>query len=442
VTDVVPTRPEDDDVTELHSGDFESLLAEFEADDDLSKGERAELLAEHSRGALQTVVADLNETLLGDLDLPPPRAESISEPLFPAVTIARSRVGMTWAVTVVMLLGILAGSIWASARSEESPALPSTGLIILDIEPASGTQIFLDGALTSGVTGGAIRDVPIGSHSVEVRSPGYVPQVATVQVEQGRAPNLTIRLEPSQAELRQLTLRMNPPDATLYVDGRPRSPVDGMVDVQVEPQIPRRVEAVANGYWPYQTILSADSAPTDEVLINLQPLEPGLDVTVYPEGRVLVDGTLAGFARTGSWLRLGTISPGTPRLLTIEPTLPGYLPVSSWVVLEGYATDHRAFNLPLQVSPNSGQPEPTDAPPSVGGLAIETSSGWYEVWIDDRPTGLSTPISSDAPLVLRTGTRHLELRRGAEQVTFTANITEGTILALQCDPDNSSCRAP
>jgi hypothetical protein len=89
------------------------------------------------------------------------------------------------------------------------------GRIVVRSVP-SGALVMIDGR-RAGETPASIRDLPLGSHSVQVARPGYVPETVRVTLSTA-SPTRTISV-PLRAGVSQTA----PRTGSIYADSRPRA---------------------------------------------------------------------------------------------------------------------------------------------------------------------------------------------------------------------------
>ena len=80
-----------------------------------------------------------------------------------------------------------------------APSPPPTGVLMLDLQPASGLQVFVDGAYvgTSEEVGSELV-LEAGTHRIEIGGPGYVPLVFDVRIVAQRTITYRQTLTPLQ----------------------------------------------------------------------------------------------------------------------------------------------------------------------------------------------------------------------------------------------------
>lgn len=74
-------------------------------------------------------------------------------------------------------------------------AAPTTGSILVDVD-VRGAPIFIDGQSTGMATNTVIDNVPVGTHTVEIRADGLPPYTTTVLVQQGQRAEVHATITP------------------------------------------------------------------------------------------------------------------------------------------------------------------------------------------------------------------------------------------------------
>lgn len=109
------------------------------------------------------------------------------------------------------------------------PLRKNLGSIAVNTQPPAAL-ISLDGVPTERVSPATIRDVPAGSHVVDLTLAGYRPWSGTVTVQEGKERSLLVSLRhlPAQ-EVGSMRIESDPPGAAITLNGVPlrqKSPAD------------------------------------------------------------------------------------------------------------------------------------------------------------------------------------------------------------------------
>jgi hypothetical protein len=126
---------------------------------------------------------------------------------------------MKIAATVLLVAGVIAaGAYGARKYMAAAPAIPETGLVVVDSAP-KGVPVFVDG-VDKGVTPLRIQLKP-GPHIVELRGNG-VPRVLPVTVTANATVSQFVEFASAATPATgQLDVRSDPPGARILVDGQP-----------------------------------------------------------------------------------------------------------------------------------------------------------------------------------------------------------------------------
>jgi hypothetical protein len=81
--------------------------------------------------------------------------------------------------------------------------------------------VFIDDRPIPALTPATIKDLPVGSHNVSIRSEGYEDYAQSVIIVQGTATKITASLTPLQGKRGSLDIRSSPPGASIFIDGLP-----------------------------------------------------------------------------------------------------------------------------------------------------------------------------------------------------------------------------
>lgn len=126
---------------------------------------------------------------------------------------------------------------------------PDTGSILVDCD-VRGAAIFIDGRDTTRQTNTVIDDVPIGTHTVEIRMEGMEPFSQTVLVQRGQRAEVHATIRRATPTAGRLTVIISPAEAaagaTVLVDSEPMATgVRSRTDLEPGTHV---VQVVAPGY--------------------------------------------------------------------------------------------------------------------------------------------------------------------------------------------------
>jgi hypothetical protein len=207
-----------------------------------------------------------------------------------------------------------------------APAAPRTGQLLVTSN-IPGARIKLDGRSDPRwVTPFAFRDLPAGSHLVEVTQAGYTPFTSTLRVEGGSTATLNADLRVPQGEIHIVT---TPPGIEVLIDGKPHgpSPVRALLPLGAH-----TYRLIRPGSEPYESSfeLKHDGHMITrrvDLGVGGSPAGSVVEVRTNPPGaKVFADGRQAG-SSTPTSFRLG---PGEHHL-TIS--LSGYRPIQRKLIV-------------------------------------------------------------------------------------------------------------
>jgi len=414
------------------SSDFEhTQVATAALDQLLASGiaERGEIIAENVLEPLPTRIADAQRHLLSDIDLPEPREPEHDSEMFRHHH--RRSIGLLVAVPILIALlaggGVYLGSLFRTDVPKES-----VGMLIVESNPSDQIQVFLDGALVETATPAALRDVPSGEHTVEIRHPDYETHLETVMVEPGMAPKIQAELTRLPTGPGELALTVIPSDAEVWLDGQRLERSE--LSVQITSRTNHTVEVRKEGYFVLEhhlTILPDENRTLDAELV---PTVAQMTLESVPPGRVFLDDVEVG--TTEEPLQLRDLDPYSPHRLRIEPIQLGYRVYETTLLLEAVTESTRIARL-TRIGEQS-----TDRDIQVGFVTVTTPDDWFRVFLDGRDTGLTTPIEEASPLALRTGDRRISLVRRDQQFDLLVPVTDSEITAIDCSHSEWDCGLP
>jgi len=134
--------------------------------------------------------------------------------------------------------------------------------------------IALDGVPSGKVTPECLRDVPAGSHLLELTLAGYRPWSGSAEVQEGRTQNLlvTLRRLPAQ-EAGSARIESEPPGATITLDGVALAG-ESPTDLDGLPPGTFTVELARPGSRPWRGELTVLPGERTLLQVTLDPLAP------------------------------------------------------------------------------------------------------------------------------------------------------------------------
>ncbi|MGE0483061.1 MAG: PEGA domain-containing protein [Gammaproteobacteria bacterium] len=237
------------------------------------------------------------------------------------------------------------------------------GHLRVALAPVERAELRVDGR-PLGEVPGVVRDVPAGSHEVEVRAPRYQPYVVLLDIEgKGIEQTLDVTLEPDWA---MVTVDSRPGGAEVRADRE----LVGHTPLEFELLSGRRViELVKDGYKPWQQALNVSAGtPVKLGQIVLAKADGRLTFDSLPSGaNVTVDGEYRG--RTPLTL---AVSPDKRHTLRVIKQ--GYQPLEQAVELAAGKTDTLTVELVAELAR----------------LQIETTPATAELLVDGELRGSAT----------------------------------------------------
>ena len=418
------------EITQVVDADYDRLMSELEQSE-LERGQAEEVLAESALGSLASLLTDRSNAMLASIDLPEARErEDTDEALFKPHR-QRRRGGLL--LGLLALIGVaLAGAIlFGSYRSHRLPPADTRGTLLLESEPSHALQIFVDGRLVGTETPLVARDLDAGGHRLEVRHAAYETHHQTIVVEGGRAVQLELALIALTQGPAHLLLEIDPPDAEVWVDGRFVAGGGSRRRLSLSGRERHLVEVRRAGYYVAERWVRLEHDQRDVLSLALERVVGRLVLRSEPPGSAIVDGVPRGTTEVG--LEIDDLDPTVPHHLRIEPATPGFRVYESRLVFDGVGALHLYPTLP-----RIGD-TPSTAEAAIGFLAVATGDRWFRLLVDGHETGLTTPVTPDAPLALRAGVREVTLVRGQEQHVMTVDVAVGSRTAIDCRSSQWEC---
>jgi hypothetical protein len=200
------------------------------------------------------------------------------------------------AVIAVLLIGGITAFVlpWGHPQA--------TGILSLRVSPR-GAVLTLDGQ-PWGSAADFRREVPAGSHELEISADGYQSQRETVTVPAGGQESLQIALSRlPRPTTGVLWLLASPPEAVLTLDGQPAGSASYFR--RKVPAGPHELEISADGYQSQRETVTVPAGGQESVEFPLLPLVPDLGGVVQ---------SIAGASRfkvAGQWIKLWGIDDPT-----------------------------------------------------------------------------------------------------------------------------------
>ena len=246
---------------------------------------------------------------------------------------------------------------------------PVKGLILIQTVPP-GAEVDVDGAFR-GKTPLMVIDLPIGDHTVVLRTEGYQPRKLALPIKDRVPLKLATDLSSDSATLK---VSSEPAGASVLLNGAPRGTTPCSID-----RIPSGtvdLEIALKGFAPYRTQIVLKAGDVVDVPAPLKAVPAGLSVHSIPEkARIYVNNQFRGEAP----IVLTNLPPGEYRLRAEK---------------RGFETDARNITL----KPEDQVTEEFRLQHNSGGLVIVTEPPGARVFVDDEDAGV-TEASAANPQV-------------------------------------------
>ncbi len=172
---------------------------------------------------------------------------------------------------------------------------PDTGSILVSCDVA-GAAIFIDGRDTGRTTTTVLDDIPIGTHTLEIRMTGMETFSQTVLVQRGQRAEVHATIRPAAPTAGRLTVIISPAEAaagaTVLVDSEPMpAGVRSRSDLEPGTHV---VQVVAPGYVEASQTVTITAGQSSTVEMRLEavrgePTDINLQASV-PGATIVVDG--------------------------------------------------------------------------------------------------------------------------------------------------------
>lgn len=188
---------------------------------------------------------------------------------------------------------VVAGNADANLRLE---LVPTQGKQLANLTISTqtrGAEVRVDGEVSGKTPLATSITLVAGHHKVELRRPGYKPEMREVDVGEGATGELSFSLLVDSASLGTdgATLALDPSEhgADLTVDGEHKGPYTAALRL---PKGPHHLSVAAPGFFPIERDVDLDGSQTNVIHLEFQPT---------PETRSSYEGS-AYFHRTWGWV--------------------------------------------------------------------------------------------------------------------------------------------
>jgi TPR repeat protein len=168
---------------------------------------------------------------------------------------------------------------------------PPGALILLDNQPAQ--------------TANSFTKVPFGKHRLTATLDGYEPIHQEIEVRQGMAPAIRLKLKEIQ-EIASLSIRSDPPGASIQLDGQPAQTANTFTKV---PFGKHQLTASLKDYEAIKQEIEAHRGMVPEILLKLREIREiaALSIQTDPPGAIIfLDGKPPQTANTFTKVPFGT----------------------------------------------------------------------------------------------------------------------------------------
>jgi serine/threonine protein kinase len=227
----------------------------------------------------------------------PPIAPPEAPTDLPSKRKPRVRAWQTILIGVIVFAGIGGCLIFLTInQGQELAALsvqsdPPGAVILLDGKPPQSLNTF--------------SHVSLGTHRLTAALDNYEPVKQDVEVRQGMAPEIHLKLKPSQ-EIAALSVRSDPPGASILLDGKPPQSPNTFTHV---PFGTHQLTATLNDYESIKQDVEVRRGMTPEIQLKLKPSQEiaALSVQSDPPGAsILLDGKPPQSPNTFAHVPFGT----------------------------------------------------------------------------------------------------------------------------------------
>lgn len=171
-------------------------------------------------------------------------------------------------------------------------AAPTTGSILVDAD-VRGAPIFLDGVSTGAATTTVLDNVPIGTHTIEIRGDGVPPYTQTILVQQGQRAEVhaTIRPVSTAPTTGSIAVITEAPGAEVRINGTSLGAGvysrDGLAPGTYV------VQVIAPNYNTFEQEVTVTAGQTTSVRahMNAPPMPVSIIVTGASGATVVIDGS-------------------------------------------------------------------------------------------------------------------------------------------------------
>jgi len=355
-----------------------------------------------------------------------PSAEPLSSQAFASEGTQRSPVPRSSSGKLIWGLGGLAAILFLALcvagtalvykiMTGEGAQNTAMGSILLNVRPADGVQVRLNGELRSGGLPMRLDHLGVGTHVLEIGAPGFREERIPVEVGALNVIPVDVELRPAGTPTGRVAIQLQElPGLRVFIDGAERG-VDEIRPYFDAPVGVTLVEVLANEHRPYREFVEVESDGNARLEPKLEPIGFPIQIHGDPQSVVRFGGRRIGVVP----VEIERVHP--LELNQLELTLRG----------EGVSRWSTYVALPLlregRITGSFDSPPRSLSRRDYGTLSVDTEETWWAVWVDDIDTGLVTPIDTNSPLPLQKGKYKLTLKRGYQQHDFEIEVKGGEL---------------
>ena len=297
--------------------------------------------------------------------------------------------------------------------------------LYLNVTPAVGVQVQINGEPQMGELPMHLFDLEAGEVYVDLRHPDYEPLLEPVELIAGEATRLDLALVPLTNGVGTLILSLGEhADATIYLNGEMQDSrgTERRVDVSAAEEY--ILEAYLPGHFVEEYSIQLRRNEQWEREINFRPVLGSVSLSSTPTGIVFVNEEERGV--TSSLLNINGLNPLQVHELEIRPRTQGSRTQSHRNYRQNIVFDG-AYRLRIAPRLPRITEEDEDASIEFGFLTADADGEWYRIMIDGRDSGFVTPLM-ETPLPISAGEHTIGFSRGRENVEILITVENEAVV--------------
>ena len=321
---------------------------------------------------------------------------------------------------LLTLLGLLLAAI-AALGFHIYQSQNAVGSLMITTVPADAA-VYLDGTELEGNSPYLLDDVAPGTRVIEVRHADYIPALEQVEVSANGETRFEHVLESLSSGEATVALRLSDAQAQVFLDGSQVGGQGASRSFAVGAGEPHTVEVYHPGHFVevYEFDLVTDAR--FERQVDLRTVRGSITVDSDPVGTLFLDGEERGSTEGG--LTIDDLDVHRAYALEVRPDSRSFLPYEQTLVFDPSYDVRLRPRLPRRGTTQA------DDPVTFGTVTTSASDRWYRVLVDDRETGFVTPITAEAPMLLKSGSRLITFVRPGDRRDVRVNVQAGAGLAV------------